>query len=97
MIPRWVVAVLIGCMALAWSSAAAQKPQEDQSGDVAENPGPLATDVSADLNPKAVKYVIRKVADWQLKQAESRFSTDWTYAALFDGLLAATHTTGDRR
>jgi rhamnogalacturonyl hydrolase YesR len=40
---------------------------------------------------------MRKVADWQLHTAESRFSTDWTYAALYDGMLAASHTTGDPR
>jgi unsaturated rhamnogalacturonyl hydrolase len=93
----WAVAVMIGCMALTWVPVTAQKPQEDLSGDVAENPGPLAPDVSSELNPKAVKYAVRKVADWQLKQAESKFSTDWTYAALYDGLLAATRVTGDRR
>ena len=88
----------MGCVALAWVPAAAgQKPQEDASGDVAENPGPAATDVSAELNPKAVKHAMARVADWQLKQAEEKFSTDWTYAALYDGLLAVSRTTGDPR
>jgi rhamnogalacturonyl hydrolase YesR len=40
---------------------------------------------------------MRKVAEWQLRTAENRFSTDWTYAALYDGLLAASRTTGDKR
>ena len=82
-------------------TAAAQKPQprpqEDPAGDVAEDPGPTATDVSAEKKPRAVKHAIAKVADWQLKQAEDKFSTDWTYAALYDGLMAATRATGDKR
>ena len=78
-------------------SASAQAPKEDASGDVAVNPGPLSMDVSAELNPKAVKHAVAKVADWQLKQAESKFSTDWTYAALYDGLMAATRTTGNKK
>ena len=36
-------------------------------------------------------------ADWQLRTAESKFSTDWTYAALYAGLMAASRTTGDPR
>jgi unsaturated rhamnogalacturonyl hydrolase len=89
---------VVGCVALVWVPAAmGQKPQEDASGDVAADPGPVAMDVSAELKPKAVKHAMAKVADWQLKQAEAKFSTDWTYAALYDGLLAASRTTGDKR
>jgi unsaturated rhamnogalacturonyl hydrolase len=89
--------LVVACAMTAMAQKAQLKPQEDPSGDVAENPGPMATDVSAALKPKAVKHAIAKVADWQLKQAEDRFSTDWTYAALYDGLLAATRSTGDKR
>jgi unsaturated rhamnogalacturonyl hydrolase len=94
---RWVVAVLIGCAVVAWVPVVGQAPKEDAAGDVAADPGPLAPDVSAELKPKAVKHAVAKVADWQLKQAEEKFSTDWTYAALYDGLMAATRTTGDKR
>jgi unsaturated rhamnogalacturonyl hydrolase len=72
-------------------------PQADPSGDDAAEPGPLASDLSSALKPQAVKKAMRKVADWQLRTAESRFSTDWTYAALYDGLLAASRATGDLR
>jgi rhamnogalacturonyl hydrolase YesR len=65
------------------------------AGDDATNPGPLATDLSPALKPRAINKAMRKVADWQLRTAESRFSTDWTYAALYDGLLAASRATGD--
>ena len=37
------------------------------------------------------------MADWQLARAEPIFSQQWTYAALYDGLLAASKTTGDPR
>jgi unsaturated rhamnogalacturonyl hydrolase len=37
------------------------------------------------------------VADWQLARAEPIFNQQWTYAALYDGLLAASKTTGDPR
>lgn len=40
---------------------------------------------------------MRKVADWQLRMAESRFSADWTYATLYDGLLAAARTASEPR
>jgi rhamnogalacturonyl hydrolase YesR len=69
----------------------------DPSGDDSANPGPLAQDLSPALNPRDVRKAMRKVADWQVRTAESRFSLDWTYAALYDGLLAASRTTGDPR
>ncbi len=67
------------------------------AGDDAANPGPFATDLSPALKPRAIQEAMRKVADWQLRTGENRFSTDWTFAALYDGLLAASRTTGDPR
>jgi rhamnogalacturonyl hydrolase YesR len=40
---------------------------------------------------------MRKVADWQIATAEPRFEQQWTFAALYDGLLAASQATGDPR
>jgi rhamnogalacturonyl hydrolase YesR len=71
--------------------------ETDPSGDDAANPGPLAADLSPALKPDAIQKAMRKVADWQLRTGEGRFSTDWTFAALYDGLLAASRTTGDKR
>src|ERR1700757_2722157 len=65
------------------------------SGDQPDNPGPLATDLSADLTPKAIQAAMKKVGDWQLRVAEPSFNRQWTFAALYDGLLAASKTTGD--
>ena len=36
-------------------------------GDAPDNPGPLATDLSDSIKPKAVAKAMRKVADWQLE------------------------------
>jgi rhamnogalacturonyl hydrolase YesR len=86
-----------GLAALSAGGALVAQTAADPSGDVAENPGPPARDLSSALKPGAVRKAMRKVADWQLQTAEARFSTDWTFAALYDGLLAASRTTGDPR
>ncbi|MGD0938223.1 MAG: glycoside hydrolase family 88 protein [Terracidiphilus sp.] len=66
-------------------------------GDSPDDPGPLAADLSPALTHAAVRKAARKVADWQLARAEATFNQQWTYAALYDGLLAASKTTGDPR
>jgi len=40
---------------------------------------------------------MRKVADWQLARVKNNFSQDWTFAALFVGMLAASDTLHDSR
>jgi unsaturated rhamnogalacturonyl hydrolase len=40
---------------------------------------------------------VRKVADWQLGRAHADFNLDWTFAALYTGLIAASETTGSAR
>ncbi|MGB6691977.1 MAG: glycoside hydrolase family 88 protein [Terracidiphilus sp.] len=88
----------LGClvfMAFVFASAGAMFAQTDPSGDVAADPGPLATNLSPALKPRDVQKAMRKVADWQLRTGEVRFSADWTFAALYDGLLAASRTTDD--
>jgi unsaturated rhamnogalacturonyl hydrolase len=65
------------------------------AGDSPADPGPLATDLSPAITHAAIRKATRKVADWQLKHSESLFNQQWTYAALYDGMLAATKTTSD--
>jgi len=65
------------------------------SGDAPDDPGPLATDISAAITHKDVRKVVRKVADWQLGHSEAKFNQQWTFAPLYDGMLAASKTTGD--
>ncbi len=67
------------------------------AGDAPDDPGPLATDLSPALTHAAIGTAARKVADWQLARGEPIFNQQWTYAALYDGLLAASKATGDPR
>jgi len=81
-------------------TAAAQKPQPVEVerasvGDAPDTPGPLATNLSPKLKSKDIKAAMTKVADWQLRVAEPHFNSQWTFAALYDGLLAASKTTGN--
>jgi rhamnogalacturonyl hydrolase YesR len=94
----FVLVVMSGLFtSLAVETRAQTSGELSDSGDDAANPGPLATDLSPAIKPREIQKAMRKVADWQLRTAENRFSTDWTYAALYDGLLAASRTTGDKR
>jgi unsaturated rhamnogalacturonyl hydrolase len=64
-------------------------------GDAPDDPGPLAKDLSSKLKDDDIKAAMKKVADWQLRVAEPKFNEQWTFAALYDGLIAASSTTGD--
>jgi len=66
-------------------------------GDAPADPGPLATNLSGEMQPQAVKNAMRKVADWQLSRIQDTPSQDWTFAALYIGLLAASDTLNDDR
>jgi unsaturated rhamnogalacturonyl hydrolase len=67
------------------------------AGDSPDDPGPLATNLSPALTHADIRKAAQKVANWQLARAEPIFNQQWTYAALYDGLLAASKTTGDPR
>jgi unsaturated rhamnogalacturonyl hydrolase len=41
------------------------------------------------MRPRAVRRAMRKVAGWELKQAEPYFGRDWTWAVLYAGYMAA--------
>jgi unsaturated rhamnogalacturonyl hydrolase len=77
------------------TTAAPSPVERAHVGDAPDDPGPLATDLSADIKPKAIDAAMKKVGDWQVKVAEPNFNKQWTFAALYDGLLAASKTTGD--
>ena len=64
-------------------------------GDAPDDPGPLAKDLSPKLKDADIKAAMKKVADWQLSVAEPKFNEQWTFAALYDGLIAASTTTRD--
>jgi rhamnogalacturonyl hydrolase YesR len=73
------------------------KAEGEAAGDQPDDPGPLATNLSPAIKRKAILAAMKKVADWQVKQAEGHYNIQWTYAALYDGLLAASKATGDNR
>ena len=83
--------------AAATGAAPGTQVDRNAAGDSPADPGPLATDLSSALTPEAVKAAMRKVANWQVSTGEPHYNQQWTYAALYDGLLAASRATGDPR
>lgn len=90
----------VSSIAVSARAQAVQAPSpvnRSAAGDAPDDPGPLATDLSPRLTHAAVRKAAKKVADWQLAHAEASFNQQWTFAALYDGLLAASKTTRDPR
>ena len=65
-------------------------------GDDPVAPGPHAN-LSHAIAPQAVKAAMNKVATWQKARIRNSASRDWTFAALYIGLLSASRTLGDVR
>jgi Predicted unsaturated glucuronyl hydrolase involved in regulation of bacterial surface properties, and related proteins len=82
---------------LAHKKAAIVPVDRNAAGDAPDDPGPLATNLSTAIKPKAISAAMKKVADWELTVAEPSFNQQWTFAALYDGLLAASATTHDAK
>jgi len=98
-----VLAGAMGATAVAQGPESAQRHSDNKerdqigrqnAGDEPDNPGPLAK-LSPALKPKDVEKAVTMVADWQVKTAQAKFDDLWTYAALYDGLLAASEATGN--
>jgi unsaturated rhamnogalacturonyl hydrolase len=66
-------------------------------GDIPDDAGPLAKDLSPTLTPKAVRAAIRKVADWELQRSQPYFGNEWTWSVLYTGFMAASTATGDSK
>lgn len=64
-------------------------------GDAPADGGPLATGLSAAIDPAAIDQALRKVADWQLARTVPHLDRIWTSSVLFTGLMAASDATGD--
>src|SRR6185437_7839946 len=105
---NFLAALLVGAfIAGPCLAAAAQTPAHPKSAvipvnrdtacDAPDDPGPLATNLSPAIKPKAISAAMKKVADWELTVAEPSFNQQWTFAALYDGLLAASSTTHDAK
>jgi rhamnogalacturonyl hydrolase YesR len=91
---------LVGATLLAVAVPAQSPTELDKNKGVGDSPDvapALATDLRPGLTHDAVRAAMRKVADWQLERARPYFSTDWTFAALYDGFMAASATLGEAR
>ncbi|MES3021425.1 MAG: glycoside hydrolase family 88 protein [Pseudomonadota bacterium] len=64
-------------------------------GDAPLDAGPLATDLSAALEPAAIDKALRKVADWQLARSQPHWDRIWTSSVMYSGFMAASEATGD--
>jgi unsaturated rhamnogalacturonyl hydrolase len=102
---NWMNAAQMVCVGMAISGALCLpvfgQLTADESkasvGDAPANPGPLAKGLSTEVNPKAIQDAMRKVADWQLARVANTPSQDWTFAALYTGMIAASDTLHDPR
>jgi len=93
-----ILALSLFALCLNPPAQAAQSADElAAAGSQPDDPGPLATDLSPRLQRRDILKAMKKVADWQLHEAEGKYNIQWTYAALYDGFLAASKATGDRR
>ena len=97
MTPKHFLLLLLLLVPVASAQSAAQlgAVERASAGDSPSNPGPLATDLSPALTHKDIRAAMKKVADWQVATGEKRFNQQWTFAALYDGLLAYSKETGD--
>lgn len=66
-------------------------------GDDPDDGGPLATDLSASLDPDAVGKAMRKVGDWQMDRSQQYFDRIWTWSVLYSGFMAASNSLGDAK
>ena len=110
--PIWAGCLLLGAAGLSsgpiqaqsgaqsGARAGAQKAAPPSAHNVGDAPAvalPLASDVSGAITHRAVRHVLRKVADWQLERAQPDFNQDWTYAALYAGFMAVPDRAGGKR
>jgi rhamnogalacturonyl hydrolase YesR len=89
---------MLGAILLAGDSLAQDLTQAERNRGVGDSPDvdlSAAANLRRDLTHDAVRAAMRKVADWQLERARPYFNNDWTFAALYDGFMAASATLGD--
>ncbi len=89
--------LLASSVTLAQNPPSAADLERQAAGDQPDDPGPLARNLSTKLKRTAIVKAMKTVADWQLKESELRYNIQWTFAALYDGLVAASRATGDNR
>jgi unsaturated rhamnogalacturonyl hydrolase len=88
-LPVLAAALLSGLL----SPLALQSVQAQENGPVAPpgdsltKPGPLARNLSSRLKKPDLAEAMKLVADWQLSRMPTKPQTDWTWAALYAGLM----------
>jgi unsaturated rhamnogalacturonyl hydrolase len=87
----------MGCLQGIAGGQLTENERKASVGDAPPDPGPLATDLSPALKPQAIQAAMRKVADWQSARVADTPSQDWTFAALYAGLLSASDTLKEPR
>ena len=95
----WLFCTLVLAFAMP-APAQVQNPGLDRLPVVGDQPDIvplLATDLSPELQPRAVQRAMRKVADWQLARVRGHYNTDWTMGALYTGFMAASAATGNSK
>jgi unsaturated rhamnogalacturonyl hydrolase len=83
--------------ATAQQLAGIAKDNSRHFGDDPDDDGPIATDLSASLDPAAVGKAMRKVGDWQLTRSQEYFDRIWTWSVLYSGFMAASDSLGDAK
>jgi rhamnogalacturonyl hydrolase YesR len=88
---------LVGATVMAVAVPAQSPTELEKNRGVGDSPdaAPAPAELRPDLTHDAVRAAMRKVAGWQLERARPYFSDDWTFAALYDGFMAASATLGD--
>ena len=84
-------AALIACMPLSLPAqtgtpGAARVPAPP--GDSPSDAGPLATNLSPRLTRRDLAKAMKLVGDWQLRRLPADAQNDWTFAALYAGMMA---------
>lgn len=82
----------IGFLLLLACSAAARAQGERAPvappGDTLSTAGPLAQNLSSNIDRRDLAKALKLVADWQLKRLPAGAQVDWTWAALYTGFMA---------
>jgi unsaturated rhamnogalacturonyl hydrolase len=64
------------------------KRQTAAPGDAPADAGPPATDLSPAITKRDIAKAMGRVADWQLERLPAEAQYDWTFAALYAGMMA---------
>ena len=80
--------VIFTCILLVTLAPASAQQQPAPPGDAPANAGPLATDLSPAITRRDISKAMRRVADWQLARLPAQAQYDWTFAALYAGMMA---------